>query len=208
MLSTSGYNMPKGSAMSEAAGITPQACQDRPWISFYAPGVPSKVEKAPFRLLGDMARDLARKRGRAKAFTTILPNGMAGSLSFAQVDFLSDAFAAFLREDLRLAQGDRVAIQIPNGLPYPIVAFGVFKAGCILVNVNPLYTSAEMAYVFSDAEVSAIVAIDMFADKLAAAMEKSPSRHVVLTEASSLFPAHKRLIIGLVQKYVRKQIPR
>ncbi|HYP58087.1 MAG TPA: AMP-binding protein, partial [Beijerinckia sp.] len=135
--------------MSEAAGITPQACQDRPWISFYAPGVPSKVEKAPFRLLGDMARDLARKRGRAKAFTTILPNGMAGSLSFAQVDFLSDAFAAFLREDLRLAQGDRVAIQIPNGLAYPIIAFGVFKAGCILVNVNPLYTAHEMAYLFS-----------------------------------------------------------
>jgi len=199
--------MPKGSAMSEAAGITPQACQDRPWISFYAPGVPSKVEKAPFRLLGDMARDLARKRGRAKAFTTILPNGMAGSLSFAQVDFLSDAFAAFLREDLRLAQGDRVAIQIPNGLAYPIIAFGVFKAGCILVNVNPLYTAHEMAYLFSDAEPAAIIAIDMLADKLAAALEIAPIAHVILTQAAELFPLPRRFLVGFVQKRLKKQIP-
>jgi long-chain acyl-CoA synthetase len=181
---------------------------NRPWHKAYPLGVPAEIATPHYRLLGDAATDLAARRGDAKAFTTIMPNGMAGSASFDEVDRLSDAFAAYLRECLRLEVGSRVAVQLPNGLPYPIVAFGVFKAGCILVNVNPLYTSAEMAYVFSDAEVSAIVAIDMFADKLAAAMEKSPIRHVVLTEASSLFPAHKRLIIGLVQKYVRKQIPR
>ncbi len=181
---------------------------DRPWLRAYPLGVSAEIASPRYRLLGEAAADLATRRGDITAFTTLMPNGMAGSLSFREVDRLSDAFAAYLRECLRLEPGSRVAIQTPNGLAYPIVAFGVFKAGCILVNVNPLYTAAEMAYVFEDAKVSAIVAIDMFADKLAEAMKKSPIRHVILSAASSLFPAHKRMIIGLVQKYVRKQIPR
>jgi DNA-binding response OmpR family regulator len=89
----------------------------------------------------------------------------------------------YLRETLHLEPGARVAIQIPNGLAYPVAAFGIFKAGCVLVNVNPLYTAHEMAHVFADAEPSAIVAIDMFAGKLAAAMEQVPVPHVILTEA-------------------------
>jgi long-chain acyl-CoA synthetase len=132
---------------------------------------------------------------------------MAASLSFAEVDRLSDAFAAYLRECLGLAAGARVAAQIPNGLAYPVVAFGVFKAGCILVNVNPLYTAAEMAHLFADAEPSAIVGIDMFADKLGAALVEAPIPHVVLAQAASLFPMLQRHLIGFVQKYVKKQIP-
>src|SRR5712671_7016531 len=82
------------------------------------------------------------------------------------------------------------------------------RAGCVLVNVNPLYTAREMAHVFADAEPSAIVAIDMFAGKLAAAMEQVPVPHVILTQAASLFPMPSRRLIGFVQKYVKKQIPR
>ncbi len=113
-----------------------------------------------------------------------------------------------MRDVLGLEAGSRVAIQIPNGLAYPVVAFGVFKAGCILVNVNPLYTAAEMAHLFADAELSAIVGLDMFADKLDAAMENVPIPHVILSEAASLFPMARRRLIGFVQKYVKKQIPR
>jgi long-chain acyl-CoA synthetase len=150
---------------------------------------------------------LAARRHAARAFTTIMPNGMAASLTFAQVDRYSDDFAAFLRETLRLEPGARVAIQIPNGLAYPVVAFGVFKAGCVLVNVNPLYTAHEMAHLFADAEPAAIIAIDMFADKLAEAMKQAPIPHVILTQAASFFPMPSRLI-GFVQKYVKNQIPR
>ncbi|WOJ89782.1 AMP-binding protein [Methylocapsa polymorpha] len=179
-----------------------------PWLAFYPENAPAEVEAPPYRLLGDAARDLAARRGGAKAFTAILPNGMAASLSFADLDRHSDAFAAYLRETLRLEAEARVAIQIPNGLAYPVAAFGVFKAGCVLVNVNPLYTAAEMAHLFADAELSAIVGLNMFADRLDAAMEKVPIPHVVLAEAASLFPTPRRHLIGFVQKYVKKQIPR
>ena len=179
-----------------------------PWLAAYPAGVPARIETPPYGLLGEIAPDLAARRPAARAFTTIMPNGMAASLSFAEVDRYSDAFAAYLRETLRLEPGARVAIQIPNGLAYPVAAFGIFKAGCVLVNVNPLYTAHEMAHVFADAEPAAIVAIDMFAGKLAAAMEQVPVPHVILTEAASLFPMPSRRLIGFVQKYVKKQMPR
>jgi len=178
-----------------------------PWLAAYPPGVPARIETPPYGLLGEIAPDLAARKPAARAFTTIIPNGMAASMSFAQVDRYSDAFAAYLRETLHLEARARVAIQIPNGLAYPVAAFGIFKAGCVLVNVNPLYTAHEMAHVFADAEPSAIVAIDMFAGKLAAAMEQVPAPHVILTEAASLFPIASRQLIGFVQKYVKKQVP-
>jgi long-chain acyl-CoA synthetase len=178
-----------------------------PWLAFYPPGVPARIEGPPYNLLGEIAADLAARKGAATAFTTIMPNGMAASLSFEQVDRYSDEFAAYLRETLRLEPGARVAVQIPNGLAYPVVAFGIFKAGCVLVNVNPLYKPHEMAHVFADAEPSAIVAINMFADKLAESFKQAPIPNVILTEAASLFPMAMRLLIGFVQKYVRKEVP-
>ncbi|HEY8032378.1 MAG TPA: AMP-binding protein [Methylocella sp.] len=178
-----------------------------PWLAAYPPGVPARVETPPYCLLGEIARDLAARKPAARAFTTIMPNGMAGRLSFAEVDRYSDAFAAYLRETLRVEPGARVAIQIPNGLAYPVAAFGIFKAGCVLVNVNPLYTAHEMAHVFADAEPAAIVAIDLIAGRLAAAMEHVPVLHVILTEAASLFPFASRRLIGFVQRYVKKQEP-
>ncbi len=178
-----------------------------PWLAAYPAGVPARIETPPYGLLGEISPDLAARRPAARAFTTIMPNGMAASLTFAEVDRYSDAFAAYLRETLHLEPGARVAIQIPNGLVYPVAAFGIFKAGCVLVNVNPLYTAHEMAHVFADAEPAAIVAIDMFAGKLAAAMEQVPVPDVILTQAASLFPMPSRRLIGFVQKYVKKQVP-
>jgi long-chain acyl-CoA synthetase len=178
-----------------------------PWLAAYPPGVPARIETPAYGLLGEIAPDLAARKPAARAFTTIMPNGMAASLSFAQVDRYSDAFAAYLRETLHLERGARIAIQIPNGLAYPIAAFGIFKAGCVLVNVNPLYTTHEMAHVFADAELSAIVAIDIFAGKLAEAFKQAPIPHVILTQAATLFPMPSRRLIGFVQKYVKKQVP-
>ncbi|ACK49286.1 AMP-dependent synthetase and ligase [Methylocella silvestris BL2] len=179
-----------------------------PWLKTYPSSVPAEIETPRYRLLAEAPADLAARRGGASAFTTVMPNGMSGRLSFNDVDRLSDAFAAYLRENLKLPTGARIAVQTPNGLAYPIVAFGIFKAGCTLINVNPLYTATEMMHLFADAQPDAIVAIDMFAEKLADALENAPIPNVVLTSAASLFPAAPRLIIGAVQKYVRKEIPR
>ncbi|MEM8554136.1 MAG: AMP-binding protein [Pseudomonadota bacterium] len=175
--------------------------EDRPWTAFYEPGTRTSHDSMSYRTLGDLVRSVSNTYGKSPAFTACMPNGMNGTLSFAQVDKMSDAFAIYLREVAGLNQGDRVALQVPNGLAFPVAAFGVFKAGCVLVNVNPLYTAEEMAQQFQDAEPHALVIVDMFADKIPAATKGHPIPNIIITRVAEFLPSLPRGIIGLVQKY-------
>ncbi|MEM1431235.1 MAG: AMP-binding protein [Pseudomonadota bacterium] len=174
---------------------------ERPWTAFYGPEARREIDTPSFRTIGDLVHSVADSYGSAPAFTTVLPNGMNGTLSFAQVDEMSDAFAIYLREVAGLRQGDRVALQMPNCLSYPVAAFGILKAGCILVNVNPLYTAEEMEKQFLDAEPHALVVLDVFAVKLTQAMRGHPIPNVIVTRVAEFFPALPQWIVGLVQKY-------
>ena len=142
------------------------------------------------------------------AFTTCMPNGMNGRLSYAEVDEMSDAFAVYLRECIKLEAGTRVAVQMPNCLTLPVVAFGILKAGCILVNVNPLYTKREMEHQFNDSGAQALVIVDMFADKLDAILAKTAIKQVVVTSVAQWFPPVVRGVLKAVLKYWNQAIPR
>ncbi|MEM8824947.1 MAG: AMP-binding protein [Pseudomonadota bacterium] len=159
------------------------------------------MEAASYRTIGDLIRSVAETYGSAPAFTTCLANGMNGTLSFDQVDEMSDAFAVYLREVAGLERGDRVALQMPNCLSFPVAAFGILKAGCVLVNVNPLYTAEEMGKQFADAEPHALVIVDMFADKIPEATRGHPIPNIVVTRVAEFLPALPRGIVGLVQKH-------
>ncbi|MFN3661182.1 AMP-binding protein [Yoonia sp.] len=158
------------------------------------------------RSLGDFITSTAAVYGDLPAFTAVLPNGMNGTLTFRQANEMSDALAVYLRDIAGLRAGDRVAVQVPNCLAYPVAAMAVFKAGCVLVNVNPLYTAEEMAKQFADAEPTAVIVVDMFADKLAEAMKTCPVKHVVVTKVAEFLPALPRMIVGLVQKHWDKSV--
>ncbi|WP_424968504.1 AMP-binding protein [Dinoroseobacter sp. S375] len=174
---------------------------DRPWTAFYGPDMRAEIDTPAYRTVGDMISAVSHSFGAAPAFTTCLPNGMNGTLSFREVDEMSDAFAVYLREVAGLNKGDRVAVQMPNGLSFPIAAFGILKAGCVLVNVNPLYTAEEMARQFADAEPHALVIVDMFADKIPEATRGHPIPNIIVTRVAEFLPALPRGIVGLVQKY-------
>ena len=180
----------------------------RPWLAHYPPGVPDEIEPIARGNLADQIRQAALEYGQQRAFTMVMPNGMNGHLTFDDVDRLSDDFAAYLREDLGLQQGDRVAIQLPNCLAYPIAAFGTFKAGCVVVNTNPLYTAAEMRKQFADADVSAIVGIDIMADKIGEVLAESKQVPVVLAAISDLFPGYVHGIIRSIQKVWSRNLPK
>jgi long-chain acyl-CoA synthetase len=180
---------------------------ERPWTAHYVQGTRPEIDTIPFRHLADLGRKSAAKYAGQPAFSQVMPNGMAATLTFAEVDRLSDHFAAYLREVARLAEGDRVAVQMPNCLAYPVVAFGVWKAGCVLVNTNPLYTPSEMTHQFSDSGARALVILDMFADRLPPVLPKTQIRTVLLVSIADLFPAPRAALIRFVLKYVKKQIP-
>jgi len=159
------------------------------------------------RLIGDIARNSARLYGSRTAYSIVMPNGMYGKLSFEAIDSLSDDFAIYLREELGLHAGDRVALQVPNGLAFPLAAFGVAKAGLVLVNTNPLYTGAEMGRQFADAGIRALVIVDMFADKLTEAAAIHPIEHVILAAVSEKMPRMVSGVIRLVQRYWDRSLP-
>jgi len=157
--------------------------------------------------IGDIASEAARRFGAKTAYTVVMPNGMYGKLTFEDVDRLSDDFAVYLRERCGLAAGDRVALQTPNCLAFPVAALGILKAGCVLVNTNPLYTADEMERQFADAGISAIVIVDMFADKLADVASRMPLKHVIVSSVSEFMPRAVGGVIRLVQRFWDRSLP-
>jgi len=181
---------------------------DRPWVQHYVQGTRPEIPPIQYKHLPDMFRYVASRYGPRCAFTQCMPNGMDASLTYAESDRLSDAFAAYLRETLGLKAGDRVAVQLPNCLAYPITAFGVLKAGCVLVNTNPLYTPTEMAHQFADSGAKVLVILDMFADRLPAVLPKTQVQTVVLASIVERFAPLRALLVKTVLKHVKKQVPR
>ncbi len=179
----------------------------RPWLAHYPSGVEHELVATPFRHMPDLLSKATTDYGDQIAFTQCMPNGMNGSLTYNQVDELSDAFAAYLREELKLEAGDRVAVQMPNCLAFPIVAFGIFKAGLVLVNTNPLYTASEMTHQFSDSGAKALVIIDMFADRLPEVVSATGIQTVVTVRIAEFFPPVVAGVIRLVQKYWNRSLP-
>ena len=185
---------------------------DAPWRAAYdkagiAPELNPPTHASLAALVHEACSRYAQSAPKQAAFTCVVPNGMNGSLGFAEVDTLSDAFAGYLRGVLGLQAGDRVAVQLPNCLAYPVVAFGVFKAGCVLVNTNPLYTEKEMVHQLKDAGAQALVIIDMFADKLPAVLQATGLKHVVLADVTAFFPAVPRAVVRSVQKVWSRVLP-
>ena len=183
------------------------AMPSRPWTRFYAPETAQDLAPSPWPTVAALVRDASRRHADKRAFSLLLPNGTTGHLTFAEVDALSDAFAVYLREVAGFAAGDRLAVQMPNCLAYPIVTFGALKAGLVTVNTNPLYTAPEMAHQFADSGATGLVVIDLFAAKVAEVLPKTAIRTVVVVTIADLLPFLTRTVVRTVQRYVKKQVP-
>jgi long-chain acyl-CoA synthetase len=177
------------------------------WLKHYPPGTQPEIGEIRYRNLPELLRQSAARYADAIAFTQCMPNGMNGSLRYGAVERLADEFAAYLREVVGLEAGDRVAVQLPNCLSYPVVAFGVLKAGCVLVNTNPLYTAAEMTHQFKDSGTRALVIIDMFADRLPRVLPETDIQTVVTVRVSEFFPKAVAGIIHATQRYWSRTLP-
>jgi len=183
------------------------AYDSRPWLKFYAHGTQADLDALPYKSLGDMVCKAGQENAGKPAFTTCLPTGTTGTLTFAEVNRLSDQFAAYLRLELGLDKGDRVAIQSPNCLAYPVFMFGAAKAGCVIVNINPLYTIPEIEHALNDSEAKLLLMIDMFADKLPQVVPKSRVQTVLVHSIADFFPPLRRLVVRTVQR-LKKMVPK
>ena len=180
---------------------------NRPWTAFYPPQTSHDLPPLRWPHLPAFIDEAVGKYRTHPAFTLFLPNGTQGTLTYDDVETRSNAFAAYLREVAGFAAGDRIAILMPNCLAYPIVVFGCLKAGLVMVNTNPLYTVPEMVHQFNDSGAVGLVAIDVFANKVAEVLPRTGIKRVVLVSVGDLLSPLKRFVVRTVQKYVRKMVP-
>ena len=134
-------------------------------------------------------------------------SNMGKSLTYSELNRKAESFAAFLQNELKMKKGDRIAIQMPNCLQYPIAMFGALKAGLVIVNTNPLYTDREMKHQFNDSGASAIVILANFAHNLQKILSETKIRHVIVTELGDMLGFPKSLLVNTVVKHLKKMVP-
>ena len=172
------------------------------WHKHYPKGIPTEINVNQYSSIVQVIEESTQKFSKLPSFSN-----MGESLTFEQVAKLSDDFASFLQNELKLKKGDRIAIQMPNLLQYPVALFGALKAGLIVVNTNPLYTVKEMEHQFKDSGIKAIVILANFAHNLEKILPHFPQINIVVTEIGDMFKPAKKLIINAVIKYVKKMVP-
>lgn len=180
----------------------------KPWETYYSEAAKAFDPQAlNNRTLPKMLSEAVARFGDRPALTTFLPTGAQTTITYTQLDEHTDHFAVYLRAVLGLEAGDTVAVMSPNCIGFCIAAFGVAKAGCVLTNVNPLYTAPELEHQLSDSKAKAIVIVDLFGNKLDEVIANTGVKHVVTISLLDLFPMLKKALLGLVLKYVKKAIP-
>jgi long-chain acyl-CoA synthetase len=173
-----------------------------PWIANYPKGIPAKIEGKQPDSVVELLNDAFYKYGSREAF-----ENMGKSLTYDEIDQLSGFFAAYLQNELKLVKGDRIAIQMPNCLQYPVALVGALKAGLIVVNTNPLYTPREMEHQFKDSGAKAIVIIANFASNLEEVIKETNIQHVIVTELGDLIGGVKGAVVNFVVKHIKKMVP-
>jgi long-chain acyl-CoA synthetase len=175
---------------------------NRPWVAQYPSYLPAEISETPIQSLVELCAENTKKFGQSTAF-----ENMGRKMSYQELDKLSSAFAAYLQSVAKLKQGDRIAIQLPNTLQYPIAMIGALKAGLIVVNTNPLYTPREMQHQFSDSGAVAIVILSNFASNLQKIVGQTSIRTILVTELGDMLGGLKKIITNFVVKKVKKLVP-
>jgi long-chain acyl-CoA synthetase len=157
--------------------------------------------------LADLTGHAAREFGRRPAVSTQLPSGACATLDFNEVDRFTGDFACYLREVLGLPAGTVVALMSPNCIDFLVAAFGIFRAGCICTNINPLYTAPEVQHQLQDSGARVLVIADLFSDKADAVVGSTQVDHVITLSLADFFPPLKRALIGFVLRRVKKAVP-
>ena len=170
------------------------------WLKNYPAGVPAEIDYRQYGSIGALFEASVEKFRDRPAY-----HNMGKTISFGELDRLSRAFGAWLQAR-GIGKGARVALMMPNCLQYPACIFGALRAGCTVVNVNPLYTARELEYQLKDSGAEAIVILENFAHVLQAVIARTPIKHVVVAALGDLLGG-KGLLVNFVLRKVKKMVP-
>lgn len=168
----------------------------------YPEGYPNSIDLSQHNSVVEIFESFVKRYANNPAFTCL-----GQTLTYAELERESAAFAAYLQYETSLQPGDRIAVQLPNVLQYPIVVFGAMRAGMVVVNTNPLYTEREMEHQFNDSGAKALVVLANMASKAEKVLPNTGIKHVIVTQVGDMHGTVKRVLINTVLKHVKKEVP-
>ncbi len=173
------------------------------WNDKRPAGVPNGIDMGKYRSVIEVFERSCKKFADRPAFSS-----MGVTLSYGGLDRLSAAFAAWLQNHTDLQPGDRIAVQMPNLLQYPIAVFGALRAGLVVVNTNPLYTAREMRHQFKDAGVRALVYVNLFGHLVEEVLGDTPIDYLIEARLGDLQRSRlKGGLLNLAVKHLKKLVP-
>ena len=175
---------------------------EKVWLKSYPEGMPAEVPEPPYRSVRELFEQAFEAYPENAAYTN-----MGKTLSYADLDRLSMQFACYLQDTLGLTRGERVAIMLPNVLQYPVAMCGIFRAGLVVVNVNPLYTARELEHQLKDSGAKCILVLENFAHTLEEVIAETNVSHVVTTGIGDLLSWPKSVITNFVLRHIKKAVP-
>jgi len=174
------------------------------WLKSYSEGVPAEIDVGALGTIADLFAEAAAQHADRRAFIS----GSTGvALSYRELDRLTLQVAAYFQSVLKLPQGTRVALMMPNLLQYPVCLFGLLRAGYVVVNVNPMYTPRELEHQLKDSGAQAMVVVEVFAHTLEKVIAHTGVKHVVVTGLADLLPWAKRTLGNFIIRKVKKLVP-
>lgn len=168
----------------------------------YPASVPRAVDLKKYSSMVDVFNRAVKTYADRPAFSAV-----GVTLSYRDLDTQSRNFAAWLQNKTDLKPGDRIAVQMPNLTQYPVVVFGAMRAGLIVVNTNPLYTTREMEHQFNDSGAKALVVLANMAENAEKVLPHTCIEHVIVTEIADMHSPIKRTLMNAVVKHVKKMVP-
>ncbi|HSQ70033.1 MAG TPA: long-chain-fatty-acid--CoA ligase [Steroidobacteraceae bacterium] len=171
------------------------------WLKNYPAGVPAEVDVSQYTSLVDLMEEAFKTYATRRAYAF-----MDRFTTFAELDRLSAAFGAWL-QSRGIKPGARVALMMPNVIQYPVAVAGVLRAGCVVVNVNPLYTPRELEHQLKDSGAEAIVILENFAATLQQVIGRTPVKHIIVASMGDLLGFPKGVIVNFAVRRIKKMVP-
>ena len=172
------------------------------WKDKYPAGIPAEINPDQYPNIQTVLRESCQRFADKPAFSNL-----GKTLTYGELYELSGAFTAYLQQHTDLQPGDRIAVQLPNLLQYPVVVFGAIRAGLIVVNTNPLYTARELEHQFNDSGAKALVCLANMAHLAEQVLPKTGVKTVIVTEVGDMLAPLKRLLVNGMVKHVKKMVP-
>ncbi|TXH71707.1 MAG: long-chain-fatty-acid--CoA ligase [Thiothrix sp.] len=174
---------------------------EKVWQQHYPEGVPLEIDTHVYNSLQDVFLQSTKRFADLPAYVNL-----GKSITYAETERLTGYFAAYLRHEIGLKKGDRIAIMMPNLLQYPIVLFAAFRAGLIVVNTNPLYTDRELKHQLTDSGATAIVILENFAHTLQDVLAETQVKTIITTRIGDMLGL-KGHLVNFVVKHIKKMVP-